>query len=129
MKNSEKVAEFHRVMGFPVREVLSLGGPLERDLRVRLIREEFAELQDALDAEDIIEVADALADLLYVVYGSALQFGIPIDAVLAEVHRSNMTKGDGLIDAGGKKLKGPSYKRPDIAGILNRYAEASGATD
>lgn len=89
-----------------------------RELRLRLIDEEFRELRDALDANDIVAVADALADLTYVVIGSGLQWGIPLDRVFAEVHRSNMTKQGGGKRADGKILKGPAYEPPDVAAAL-----------
>lgn len=92
-------------------------------LRLDLIFEETQELVVAVSAYDIIEVADALADLLYVTYGAALEFGIPIDRIFEEVHRSNMTKlgedGQPLYREGDAKvLKGPNYERPNIEGVL-----------
>lgn len=88
---AEAVEEFHRTFGLPVLEKPELVE--ERvELRLDLIREELAELAEAAAAGDLTEVADALGDLLYVVYGTALEFGIPLDRVMAEIHRSNMTK-------------------------------------
>lgn len=118
MKNSERVREFHEVMGAPVRRRPDLATAEERELRKRLITEERDELFEALDAEDVIGVADALADLLYVTYGTAVQFGIPIEAVFREVHRSNITKRGGTKDEGGKFLKPSWYQPPDIWSIL-----------
>jgi NTP pyrophosphatase (non-canonical NTP hydrolase) len=92
-----------------------------RELRISLITEEFRELRDALDADDVVEVADALADLLYVVIGSALQWGIPIARVFAEVHRSNMSKVGGPRRPDGKILKGPNYSPPNIRFVLETY--------
>lgn len=89
-----------------------------RELRINLITEEFKELREALDANDIVGVAHELADLLYVVIGSALQWGIPIEAVLREVHRSNMTKAGDAKRADGKILKGPNYSPPNISEIF-----------
>jgi predicted HAD superfamily Cof-like phosphohydrolase len=97
-----------------------------REIRCALIEEEAAEFREALEAGDIVEVADAIADLLYVVYGAAVTFGIPIDEVFAEVHRSNMTKlgpdGAPIYREDGKVLKGPSYEPPEVLGVLERHA-------
>lgn len=95
----------------------------DNELRVSLIEEEAQEFADAVHARDIVETADAIGDLLYVVYGAALAFGIDADAVLAEVHRSNMTKlgEDGkpiYRETDGKVLKGPNFELPKIARVL-----------
>jgi predicted HAD superfamily Cof-like phosphohydrolase len=101
-------------------------------IRCALIEEEAAEFRAALEEGDLVAVADAVADLLYVVYGAALTFGIPAAEVFAEVHRSNMTKlgEDGLpiYREDGKVLKGPHYSPPDLAPILARYAEPGPAS-
>lgn len=89
--------------------------------RNRLIEEETRELVDATNAGDIVGIADALADLVYVAYGTAYTYGIDLDAVLAEVHASNMTKDPGPT---GKAVKGPRYRPPDVAGVLARRAVA-----
>jgi predicted HAD superfamily Cof-like phosphohydrolase len=112
----DMVRAFHAKVGQPDAPAPNISQ--HRELRVRLIDEEFRELRDALDANDVVEVADALADLLYVVIGSALQWGIPLERVFAEVHRSNMTKERGSKRADGKILKGPNYSPPDVAGVL-----------
>jgi len=91
-------------------------------LRQSLIDEETGELRDAVAAGDIVAIADALADIVYVAYGTACVYGIDLDAVLDEVHASNMTKlgADGLPirRPDGKVLKGPDYRPPDVAGVL-----------
>lgn len=115
--------EFHDLLGHPNRRVPTGTIPdRERNLRLRLIREELGELLDAMDAEDPVEIADALADLTYVVVGTAVTYGIPFDEVFAEVHRSNMTKVDPtlgpLFDEHGKGLKPPSWSPPELYGIL-----------
>jgi predicted HAD superfamily Cof-like phosphohydrolase len=118
---AEFVAEFHEVYGCPARTSPMLDVP-EAPMRLALIDEEVQELHDAIAAGDLIETADALADIAYVVYGAALTFGIDLDAVLAEVHRSNMSKlgddGRPIYREDGKILKGPSFSRPDIASVL-----------
>jgi NTP pyrophosphatase (non-canonical NTP hydrolase) len=112
----DMVREFHAKVGQVNAPSLDISK--HRDLRLSLIDEERKELGLALDANDVVEVADALADLLYVVIGSALQWGIPIERVFAEVHRSNMTKEGDAKRADGKILKGPNFSPPDIAGVL-----------
>ncbi|MFO7897255.1 MAG: nucleoside triphosphate pyrophosphohydrolase family protein [Candidatus Cloacimonadales bacterium] len=93
MTNFDRVVEFHQAMGLPVREHPVWLQTSREHLRMRLILEEASELANAYAKQDYIEVADALADLLYVVYGTAAEHGIDIDRVFEEVHRSNMTKG------------------------------------
>lgn len=112
----DMVREFHAKFGVP--DSASPDISQHRELRIKLIAEEFRELRLALDANDVVEVADALADLLYVTIGAALQWGIPLDRVFAEVHRSNMTKDGGGKRADGKILKGPGYAPPDVAAVL-----------
>ena len=118
-----QVGEFHHAYGLPVRDVPTIEvGPHQVALRLSLIQEEFAELAAAADADDLVGVADALADIVYVAYGTAHVYGIDLDAVLDEVHASNMTKlgadGRPVRRADGKILKGPGYRAPDIAAAL-----------
>ena len=116
------MTDFHRHVGADIRTVPTLDVP-DAERRVQFVEEEARELRDAVQAGDIVATADALADLAYVVYGAALHFGIPLPDVLAEVHRSNMTKSP---SGNGKAIKGPAYQRPQIAKIL---AARRGATD
>lgn len=116
------VRAFHRAFGQAIRTV-PVAAPPELDMRRELLLEEVQEYCAALAAGDIVEVADALADIVYVVYGAALFHGVDLDAVLAEVHRSNMTKLDAdgrptLRPGDGRVLKGPRYSPPDIAGVI-----------
>lgn len=112
------VRAFHVAFDQHDAETPDISSDQTRSLRIRLIDEERRELGDALAADDLVEVADALADLLYVVIGSALQWGIPIARVFAEVHRSNMSKAGGLKRADGKIMKGPNYSPPDLRFVL-----------
>jgi predicted HAD superfamily Cof-like phosphohydrolase len=112
MSPFDMVREFHQKVGQPDSPSPDISQ--HRELRLSLIGEELKELRDALEADDVIAVADGLADLMYVVIGSALQWGIPLERVFAEVHRSNMTKGDGPRRPDGKILKGPGYTPPDL---------------
>lgn len=131
---AEQVGEFHRAFGLPVSAVPSADPadvPADQVvLRQALIEEEVAELRDAADAADIVAVADALADIVYVAYGSAWVYGIDLDAVLDEVHASNMTKlgadGRPIRRDDGKVLKGADYRPPDIAAVLRRATLRSG---
>lgn len=111
-----KVEEFHRKFGFTNRVKPTLDIP-EKDLRLSLIREEVQELEEAYADNNLVEVADALADIIYVVYGTAAQHGIDLEHVFAEVHRSNMSKG-GAKNSVGKLGKGDSYSAPDVLGVL-----------
>jgi predicted HAD superfamily Cof-like phosphohydrolase len=118
------VAEFHKAFNLPISD---LPNPdIEPDLarlRVALLEEEVREFVLAAEKNDLIGIADALADIAYVVYGTALTYGIDLDAVLREVHRSNMSKlnldGKPLIREDGKVLKSESYSPPEISAILN----------
>ena len=100
-----------------------------QELRLGLIDEEFTELKDALDDNDIVEVADAISDLLYVVLGTAISYGIPIDKVFEEVHRSNLSKldanGKPIRREDGKILKGPNFFEPQ-PGIIRILREHGG---
>jgi predicted HAD superfamily Cof-like phosphohydrolase len=111
---SHLLREFHEYVGASIRTTptVAVEGAM---LRCDFIEEEAAELRAAVERGDVHQAADALADLAYVVYGAALHFGIDLDAVIAEVHRSNMTK----TPAGnGKAVKGPGYRSPDLQAIL-----------
>ncbi|NLG43173.1 MAG: hypothetical protein GX547_08000 [Phycisphaerae bacterium] len=113
------VREFHEKYSAPVRSTPTLISPKDRLRRARLIFTEAAEFIEAADKEDLPEMVDALADLLVVVYGAALELGVDLEPVFAEVHRSNMSKNGGK-DAGGKILKGPDFTPPDIIGELRK---------
>lgn len=123
MSNFERVRQFHIAMGQPVRERPTARIPREEaDLRLDLIEEELEELREAVEDNDIVGIADALADLEYVTHGAALYFGIPQDHVFREVHRSNMTKikSDGTVEyrEDGKVLKPDTFEEPDIANAI-----------
>lgn len=118
----ELVTEFHETYGQVIRTNPVLDVP-ERGLRMELIREEFEELVKAQEENDFIEVVDAWADLVYVIYGAALTHGVDLDAVLAEVQRSNLSKlgedGKPIYREGdGKVLKGPGFFPPNVKNVL-----------
>lgn len=116
MSPFDMVGEFHAMAGVPESAKPDIGS--HRTLRLTLIDEELRELADALNEDDIVGVADALGDLLYVVIGAARQWGIPLERVVAEIHRSNMTKTAGEQRADGKVLKGPNYSPPDLSFVI-----------
>lgn len=124
----EKVKAFHTLYGAPIHNEPTAGLPQMDDarleLRLGLIEEEFNELKDATKVRDIVEMADALGDIIYVVCGFAIEAGIDLGAVVQEIQASNMTKlgadGKPVLREDGKVLKGPNYRRPDIASVLAR---------
>ena len=125
MSVADAVAEFHAVFRLPMRQLPSTDiGPALASLRIALLEEEVGEFSIAARKGDLIGIADALADIVYVAYGAALTYGIDLDPVLREVHRSNMTKLDSdgrpLIRDDGKVLKSESYSPPDIKAVLSR---------
>ncbi len=123
------VLEFHRAFGLPLAEMPTVDvEDALLALRNRLLLEESAELVRATEARDLLGIADGIADVLYVVYGTAVTFGLDADALVREVHRSNMSKldldGRPILRADGKVLKGPSYEPPRLGPIIGL-----GATD
>ena len=118
----ERVREFHFTFDHPVAEAPTLVSDKLGALRIRLIAEELAEYSEALFAGDLVEIADALGDLSYVVNGAALVHGIDLPSVVEEIHRSNMTKlgadGKPVRREDGKILKGPNYEPPNLRPIL-----------
>lgn len=121
----QMVKAFHEAFGVPTYDTPKVPEIDRRVLRVALMEEEWGELTEALSRGtygNLIDIADALADLVYVIYGTALEYGIPLDAVLEEVHRSNMAKlgpdGKPILRADGKILKPEGWQPPNIEAIL-----------
>ena len=118
MTNFEKVKEFMDMFGQEIKNNAKFPNEKIIDLRKKLIEEEFQELKDAIKDKDIIEVADALTDILVVTYGAGAAFGIDLDKCFEEVHRSNMSKlskeGKPIYNEFGKVMKGPNYSPPDL---------------
>ena len=116
--NFEKVGDFMEAFGQEVLFVPTMPDTNLAALRLDLIQEEVQELRDGLGKRSILEVADALTDILYVVYGAGHAFGIDLDDCFNEVHSSNMTKlgadGRPLYRDDGKVMKGPNYREPDL---------------
>lgn len=119
MSVQDDVRSFHVALGIPVES-----SPLIRrgELRAKLIEEEAEETCWAIRNGDLVEAIDGLCDLLCVIYGAALEFGVDLDPFWAEVHRSNMAKAGGPVRADGKVMKPEGWKPPDIAGLLERGA-------
>ena len=120
--NFELVGDFMEAFGQDVQFEPTWPDFNTRELRLELIQEELDELSDAVADRDMIQIADALTDLLYVVYGAGHAFGLDLDECFEEVHRSNMSKlgenGRPIHREDGKVLKGPGYFEPDLEGIL-----------
>ena len=121
--NFELAGDFMTAFGQEVLTEPTLPSAHLAKLRLELIREEFEELTVATNAMDIVEIADALTDILYVVYGAGHAFGIDLDECYHEVHRSNMSKlgadGKPIYREDGKILKGPNYFHPNLKDILD----------
>ena len=122
MTNFGKVKEFMKTFGQEVVEKPQWPHDQVKKLRLDLIQEELEELEDACEKGTLIDVADALTDILYVVYGAGHSFGIDLDKCFAEVHQSNMSKldtnGKPLYNKEGKVIKGPRFRIPDLEKVL-----------
>ena len=122
MTNANKVKLFMESFGQEVKSKPEFPSDDILKLRTDLIDEEVKELWDACDARDLVEIADALTDILYVTYGAAHSFGIPIDECFKEVQRSNMSKlgedGKPIYREDGKVMKGPNYSVPNLKNVL-----------
>lgn len=123
------VTEFHEGFGHPIATKPAYTTPDLAKLRIDLIKEETDELEAAIIDYDLTGIADALGDLMYVVVGAALVYGIPLLDVFTEIHRSNMSKlgsdGQPIYREDGKILKGPAYTQPDLLPILFPRVEAA----
>lgn len=117
-KTQKGVQEFHEKYGCLVEYSPTIPDPEVLLLRSRLIVEEAAEFMAAASNQDMVGMCDALADLLYVTYGTAVVIGVDMEPISTEVQRSNMTKDGGGQDSGGKIMKGPDFEAPDIQGKL-----------
>ena len=112
------VLEFHKEFDIHIAETPSVPDERTQALRVRLIQEEFDELKEAFKKNDLPHIAKELADLLYVVYGTAISYGIDMEPVFQEVQRSNMSKVGGYKREDGKWVKPATYSPANIAPIL-----------
>ena len=123
MSNFNKVGIFMKTFGQEVKNKPSFSTDKINKLRIDLIKEELDELKEAMDNNDLLEVADALTDILYVTYGAGLAYGIDLDECLLEVHESNMSKlgddGKPIYREDGKVLKPDTYFPPDLKNVLS----------
>ena len=119
MSNFDKVGTFMKTFGQEVKTKPSFSSDKINKLRIDLIKEELEELTEAMQKKDLLEVADALTDILYVTYGAGHAFGINLDACFNEVQNSNMSKlgkdGKPIYNVSGKVMKGPNYFKPDLS--------------
>ena len=117
------VRDFHQAFGQRIGEKPELPSEDERTLRKRLLSEEFDEYLDAEYDHNLVEIADAIADIIYIACGTAVSYGIPLDDVFAEVHRSNMAKlvdGKVIRRTDGKVQKPEGWTAPDSEGVLKK---------
>ena len=123
MSNFSKVGIFMKTFGQEVKNKPSFSTDKINKLRLDLIKEELSELTDAMNNKDLLEVADALTDILYVTYGAGHAFGIDLDKCFDEVQNSNMSKLDGngkpIYNEHVKVMKGPNYFKPDLSKFVN----------
>ena len=123
MSNFSKVGIFMKTFGQEVKNKPSFSTDKINKLRLDLIKEELSELRDAMNNKDLLEVADALTDILYVTYGAGHAFGIDLDKCFDEVQNSNMSKldenGKPIYNEYGKVMKGPNYFKPDLSKFVN----------
>ena len=122
MTNFEKVGTFMKTFGQDVKQSPAFSTDKINELRVSLIKEELDELIEAMNKKDLVEVADALTDILYVTYGAGHAFGINLDKCFQEVQNSNMSKldsdGKPIYNDKGKVMKGPNYFKPDLSKFI-----------
>ena len=123
MSNFSKVGTFMKTFGQEVKDKPAFSTDKINKLRIDLIKEELEELTDAMKNKDLLEVADALTDILYVTYGAGHAFGIDLDKCFEEVQNSNMSKldesGNPIYNESGKVMKGPNYFKPDLSKFVN----------
>ena len=122
MTNFNKVGTFMKTFGQEVKTKPSFSTDKINKLRLDLIKEELTELTEAMNNKDLLEVADALTDILYVTYGAGHAFGINLDKCFEEVQNSNMSKldvnGKPIYNDHGKVMKGPNYFKPNLKKIF-----------
>ena len=123
MSNFSKVGTFMKTFGQEVKTKPSFSTDKINKLRLDLIKEELQELTEAMNNKDLLEVADALTDILFVTYGAGHAFGIDLDKCFDEVQNSNMSKldenGNPIYNDSGKVMKGPNYFKPDLSKFVN----------
>ena len=120
--NFDLVEEFMTAFDQDVQKKASMPDRKTAMLRLKLILEEYEELETAVEEQHLVGIADALTDILYVTYGAGHAFGIDLDECFEEVHESNMSKlgpdGKPIYRDDGKVMKGPDYREPDLRKVL-----------
>ena len=123
MSNFNKVGTFMKTFGQEVKNKASFSTDKINKLRIDLIKEELEELTEAMNNRDLLEVADALTDILYVTYGAGHAYGIDLDKCFDEVQNSNMSKlstnGEPIYNEAGKVMKGPNYFKPNLSKFVS----------
>ncbi len=123
MTNFDKVGTFMKTFGQEVKSKPSFSTDKINKLRIDLIKEELTELTEAMNNKDLLEVADALTDILYVTYGAGHAFGINLDKCFEEVQNSNMSKldenGKPIYNEHGKVMKSKNYFKPDLSKFVS----------
>ena len=123
MSNFSKVGTFMKTFGQDIKSKPSFSTDKINKLRIDLIKEELEELTEAMNKKDLLEVADALTDILYVTYGAGHAFGIDLDKCFEEVQNSNMSKlnedGKPIYNDAGKVMKGPNYFKPNLSKFVS----------
>ena len=123
MLKFNKVGIFMKSFSQEVKNKPSFSSNKINKLRIDLIKEELEELKEAMNNNDLLEVADALTDILYVTYGAGHAFGIDLDQCFDEVQNSNMSKlsedGKPIYNEAGKVMKGPNYFKPDLSKFVS----------
>ena len=124
MTNFEKVKLFMDTYGQEVKDKAEFSDEKTNKLRIDLIKEELEELTQAMNDKNLLEVADALTDILYVTYGAGHAFGINLDKCFEEVQNSNMSKlgsdGKPIYNEHGKVMKGPNYFKPNLSKLVGQ---------
>ena len=118
MSNFEDVRLFMKTFGQTIRTKPQFPDNKTMQLRFDLIKEELNELENAMNSKNLVEIADALTDILYVTYGAGFAYGIDLDKCFKEVQRANMSKlgedGKPIFNEKGKVMKGPNYLEPNL---------------
>ncbi len=127
----DKLWEFHETYNVDRTRIPTLPdastdkGAALRELRRNILAEEYEEYLEGEANNDLVEIADALIDMIYIAYGTGVAYGLPMDELFNEVHRSNMSKlgadGKPVYREDGKVLKGPNYSPPNLAAIIERH--------
>lgn len=126
MVNEQRmVKQFHETFEIHDNKIPTLVDAKTAELRIKLIQEEFDELKEAIANDDLVKVADGLADILYVVYGAAVSYGIDMEPVFNEVHRSNMSKVGGHKREDGKWVKPATYSKACLEPIIQKQQGVS----